>query len=120
MMMQTGLLDWQTRFKQLDMGSGPPHIQRMVDWKRFRPLLEVARDKERKFSAGRKPFHVVLMFKVLRDRVSFIRLCRKPRALPLVHHAIFGSVLGRGRSGWQIHLVVLGTIGQNQGDSEGL
>jgi len=90
-MMQTGLLDWQIRFKQLDKGGDPlPRIQTMVDWKRFRPLLEVVRDKERKSSAGRKPFDVLLMFKVLilqslynlsdeqtefqiRDRLSFMR-----------------------------------------------
>jgi IS5 family transposase len=91
MMMQTGLLDWQIRFKQLDKGGDPlPKIQAMVDWELFRPLLEVARDKERKSSAGRKPFDVVLMFKILilqslynlsdervefqiRDRLSFMR-----------------------------------------------
>ncbi len=90
-MMQTGLLDWQIRFKQLDNGGDPlPRIQTMVDWKLFRPLLEVVRDKERKSNAGRKPFDVVLMFKVLilqslynlsdeqtefqiRDRLSFMR-----------------------------------------------
>jgi len=89
--MQTGLLDWQIRFKQLDKGGDPlPKIQTMVDWKQFRPLLEGVRDKERKSSAGRKPFDVVLMFKVLilqslynlsdeqtefqiRDRLSFMR-----------------------------------------------
>ena len=88
--MQTGLLDWQLRFKQLDNGGDPlPKIQRSVDWNLFRPLLEVVRDKERKSSAGRKPFDVVLMFKVLilqslynlsdeqtefqiRDRLSFM------------------------------------------------
>ncbi len=90
-MMQTGLLDWQIRFKQLDNGGDPlPKIQTMVDWKLFRPLLEVVRDKERKSNAGRKPFDVVLMFKALilqslynlsdeqtefqiRDRLSFMR-----------------------------------------------
>jgi IS5 family transposase len=90
-MMQTGLLDWQIRFKQLDSGGDPlPKIQTVVDWKLFRPLLEVVRDKERKSNAGRKPFDVVLMFKVLilqslynlsdeqtefqiRDRLSFMR-----------------------------------------------
>jgi IS5 family transposase len=90
-MMQTGLLDWQIRFKQLDKGGDPlPKIQTVVDWKLFRPLLEVVRDKERKSDAGRKPFDVVLMFKVLilqslynlsdeqtefqiRDRLSFMR-----------------------------------------------
>ena len=66
MMMQTGLLDWQLRFKQLDNGGDPlPRIQNVVDWELFRPLLEVVRDRERKSSAGRKPFDVVLMFKVL-------------------------------------------------------
>lgn len=51
--MQTGLLDWQIRFKQLDRGGDPlPRIQKVVDWKLFRPLLEVVRDKERKSNAG--------------------------------------------------------------------
>jgi len=46
-MMQTGLLDWQIRFKQLDKGGDPlPRIQTMVDWKLFRPLLGVERAEE--------------------------------------------------------------------------
>jgi IS5 family transposase len=90
-MMQTGLLDWQIRFRQLDAGGDPlPKLKKLVDWERFRLELEVARDKERKSNAGRKPFDVVLMFKVLvlqslynlsdekiefqiRDRISFMR-----------------------------------------------
>src|SRR5512139_2987160 len=89
--MQTGLLDWQIRFKQLDNGGDPlPKIQKIVDWKLFRPLLEVVRDKERKSNGGRKPFDAVLMSKALilqsfynlsdeqaefqiRDRLSFMR-----------------------------------------------
>jgi IS5 family transposase len=90
MMMQTGLLDWQIRFEQLDNGDPLKKLQKVVDWKLFRTLLEPVRDKERKSSAGRKPFDVVLMFKVLilqslynlsdeqtefqiRDRLSFMR-----------------------------------------------
>jgi hypothetical protein len=39
-MMQTGLLDWQIRFEQLDQGGDPlPRIQAWADWRRFRPLL---------------------------------------------------------------------------------
>src|SRR4030067_3042998 len=90
-MMQTGLLDWQIRFRQLDAGGDPlPKLKKLVDWECFRPDLEAVRDKERKSSAGRKPFDVVLMFKVLilqslynlsdeqaefqiRDRLSFMR-----------------------------------------------
>ncbi len=91
-MMQTGLLDWHIRFGQLDAGGDPlPKLKKLVNWERFRPELEAVRDKERKSNAGRKPFDVVLMFKVLvlqspynlsdekiefqiRDRISFMRL----------------------------------------------
>jgi IS5 family transposase len=90
-MMQTGLLDWHIRFRQLDAGGDPlPKLKKLVDWERFRPEMEAVRDKERKSNAGRKPFDVVLMFKVLvlqslynlsdekiefqiRDRISFMR-----------------------------------------------
>lgn len=90
-MMQTGLLDWQIRFDQLDIGGDPlPKLKNLVNWERFRPELEAVRDKERKSNAGRKPFDVILMFKVLvlqslynlsdekmefqiRDRLSFMR-----------------------------------------------
>jgi len=89
--MQTGLLDWQIRFHQLDIGGDPlPKLKNLVDWERFRPELEAVRDRERKSNAGRKPFDVILMFKVLvlqslynlsdekiefqiRDRLSFMR-----------------------------------------------
>jgi len=90
-MMQTGLLDWQICFHQLDIGGDPlPRLKNLVDWERFRPELEAVRDRERKSNAGRKPFDVILMFKVLvlqslynlsdekiefqiRDRLSFMR-----------------------------------------------
>src|SRR5512135_1877863 len=90
-MMQTGLFDWHIRFGQLDAGGDPlPRLKTLVDWERFRPELEAVRDKERKSNAGRKPFDVVLMFKVMviqslynlsddaveyqvRDRLSFMR-----------------------------------------------
>ena len=91
-MMQTGLLDWHIRFRQLDAGGDPlPKLKKLVDWERFRPEMEAVRDKERKSNAGRKPFDVVLMFKVLvlqslynlsdekievqiRDRISIMRI----------------------------------------------
>ncbi len=90
-MMQTGLLDWDIRFRQLDTGGDPlPKLKKLVNWEGFRPELEAVRDKKRKSNAGRKPFDVVLMFKVLvlqslynlsdekiefqiRDRISFMR-----------------------------------------------
>jgi len=90
-MMQTGLFDWQTRFEQLDNGGDPlVKLNEIVNWEQFRKTLETIRDKDRKSNAGRKPFDVILMFKILildslynlsddqlefqiRDRLSFMR-----------------------------------------------
>jgi len=90
-MMQAGLFDWQTRFEQLDNGGDPlVKLNDVVDWELFRENLEAIRDKDRKSNAGRKPFDVILMFKILilqslynlsddqlefqiRDRLSFMR-----------------------------------------------
>jgi IS5 family transposase len=90
-MMQTGLFDWQTRFEQLNHGGDPlVKLNEVVNWDLFRNDLQQIRDKDRKSNAGRKPFDVVLMFKVLilqslynlsddqtefqvRDRLSFMR-----------------------------------------------
>ena len=90
-MMQTGLFDWQQRFEELDKGGDPlVKLNTLVDWETFRPTLEMLRQKERKSNAGRKPFDVVVMFKILilqslynlsddqtefqiRDRLSFMR-----------------------------------------------
>jgi len=90
-MMQTGLFDWQTRFEQLD-NSGDPLVKlnQIVNWEQFRNSLEKIRDKNRKSNAGRRPFDVILMFKIMilqslynlsddqiefqvRDRLSFMR-----------------------------------------------
>lgn len=89
--MQTGLFDWQQRFEELDKGGDPlVKLNTLVDWETFRPTLEMLRQKERKSNAGRRPFDVVVMFKILilqslynlsddqtefqiRDRLSFMR-----------------------------------------------
>ena len=90
-MMQAGLFDWQTRFEQLDNGGDPlVKLNKLVNWQMFRSDLQTVREKERKSNAGRKPFDVILMFKILilqslynlsddqlefqiRDRLSFMR-----------------------------------------------
>lgn len=90
-MMQTGLFDWQTRFEQLAHGGDPlVKLNEVVKWELFCDDLQQIRDKDRKSDAGRKPFDVVLMFKILilqslynlsddqvefqvRDRLSFMR-----------------------------------------------
>jgi IS5 family transposase len=94
--MQTGLFDWQQRFEELDKGGDPlVKLNTLVDWETFRPTLEILRQKQRKSNAGRKPFDVVVMFKILilqslynlsddqtefqiRDRLSFMRFLGLP------------------------------------------
>jgi transposase, IS5 family len=88
---QTSFFDWQKRLEQLDQGGDPlVKLHQFINWELFRAELEPVRDKERKSNAGRKPFDIVLMFKVLilqslynlsddqtefqiRDRLSFMR-----------------------------------------------
>ncbi len=90
-MMHSGLFDWQTRFEQLDNGGDPlVKLNQIVNWEQFRKSLETIREIERKSNAGRKPFDVVVMFKIMilqslynfsddqlefqiRDRLSFMR-----------------------------------------------
>jgi len=90
-MMQAGLFDWQERFEQLDNGGDPlVKLNAMIPWKMFGKQLEKVRDKDRKSTAGRKAFDVVVMFKIMilqslynlsddqaefqiRDRLSFMR-----------------------------------------------
>lgn len=90
-MKQSGLFDWQRRFDQLEKGGDPLiKLNEVINWEIFRPELERLRNKDRKSNAGRKPFDVVLMFKILvlqslynlsddqteyqvRDRLSFMR-----------------------------------------------
>jgi IS5 family transposase len=91
MQMRSGLFDWQIRFDQLDNAGDPlKKLNDVIDWEKFRPILQKVREKERKSQAGRKPYDVVLMFKILvlqslynlsddsveyqvRDRLSFMR-----------------------------------------------
>ena len=42
-----------------------PKLNTHVDWEAFRDDLNKVREKERLSNAGRKPFDVVLMFKIL-------------------------------------------------------
>jgi IS5 family transposase len=89
--MQAGFFDLENRHEQPEKPGDPlPKLSGLVDWEGFRPLLERIRQKERKSAAGRTPFDVVLMFKILflqgfyglgddqteyqiRDRYSFCR-----------------------------------------------
>jgi len=90
--MISGLFDIVFRLEELSKNGDPlVRLKKCVDWELFRADLEIIREKERKSPAGRKPFDVVLMFKILvlqslynlsddvveyqiRDRLSFMRL----------------------------------------------
>ena len=64
--MQFGLFDWEERYQKLNKSGDPlVKLQELIDWEQFRPQLEVIRKKERKSNAGRKPYDVILMFKIL-------------------------------------------------------
>lgn len=89
--MQPGFFDLDNRLQQLEaLGDPLPKLNQIVDWESFRPILLKIRQKPRKNNSGRKPYDVVLMFKVLvlqhlynladdqteyqiRDRYSFSR-----------------------------------------------
>jgi transposase, IS5 family len=88
---QPGLFDLEFRLRELRQGGDPlVRLAAAVDFEIFRPVLELVHEKERKSNAGRPPFDVVRMFKILvlqslynlsddaiefqiRDRISFMR-----------------------------------------------
>ena len=89
-MSQAGFFDFEDRLEQLNACGNPlEQLSAAVDFELFRRTLTAARRKERQSNAGRKPYDVVLMFKILvlqslynlsdhqveyqvRDRISFM------------------------------------------------
>jgi IS5 family transposase len=63
---QIGLFDHENRLKELsEMGDPLEIINRVIRWKKFRPIIDRPFRKERKSNAGRPPYDYVLMFKIL-------------------------------------------------------
>ena len=89
--MINGFFDIEYRLEQLSKCGDPlVKLKEIVPWTSFRDELNKVHDKERKSTAGRKPYDTVLMFKTLilqslynlsdeameyqvRDRLSFMR-----------------------------------------------
>jgi len=89
--MLNGFFDFQDRLDYLtENGDVLPKLKKLIPWEDFRSTLEVIHDKERKSNAGRRPFDVILMFKIsilqslynlsddemeyqIMDRLSFMR-----------------------------------------------
>ena len=89
-MIQPGFFDLDNRHRKLDEKDPLIHLNQLIDWETFRPSLNPIRSKKKKSNAGRKPYDLILMFKVLvlqhlynisddeteymiRDRYSFCR-----------------------------------------------
>lgn len=90
-MSQHGFFDFDERCAQLNTAGNPlVRLEEMIDFQAFGPILKRVRNKARKDESGRKPFDVVLMFKILilrtlynlsddqleyqiRDRISFMQ-----------------------------------------------
>ena len=64
--MLNGLFDIENRLDYLtENGDILPALKELVPWESFLTDLSVIYDHERKSNAGRRPFDVVLMFKIL-------------------------------------------------------
>ena len=64
--MLNGLFDIDNRLDYLtENGDMLPRLKELVPWEKFRRDLEVIYDHDRKSNAGRRPFDVVMMFKIL-------------------------------------------------------
>lgn len=64
--MQMSLFDYSDRLQELDRNKDPlVLLNTLIPWDEFRSKLEIVRSKNRKSKAGRPPFDVVLMFKIL-------------------------------------------------------
>jgi len=64
-MIQPGFFDVENRLQKLNELDPLVSLNQLIDGENFRDTLNIIRKKERKSNAGRKPFDVVLMFKVL-------------------------------------------------------
>ena len=66
--MQPSFFDFEDRWENLRNLNAAKVLVRLssqIDWEVFRAELETIRPKERKSNAGRKPFDVILMFKIM-------------------------------------------------------
>jgi IS5 family transposase len=64
--MFTGFFDLQLRLDKIESNGDPlVALNQLIKWEIFRPDLEPIRDRERKSNAGRKPYDLILMFKIL-------------------------------------------------------
>lgn len=64
-MLQSGFFDLGDRFLKLNSFDPLVALNQRIDWEMFRDTLGIIQKKERKSNAGRKPYDLILMFKLL-------------------------------------------------------
>jgi len=72
-----------------------PKLHSLIDWEIFRPILRTVHEKERLSNAGRKPFDVVLMFKILVLKAMY-NLSDEQTELQIRDRLSFRAFLGLG------------------------
>ena len=64
-MKQASFFEVDDRYKKLNEKDPLVNLNKLIRWEEFRVTLNEIREKERKSTAGRKPYDIVVMFKVL-------------------------------------------------------
>ena len=93
------LFDWHISLDRMsEMGDPLEKIDETINWDIFVKPLEEMRDKERKSNAGRKPYDVILMLKILLLQ-SFYNLSDEQAEYQINDRITFRRFLGLGLSG---------------------
>jgi hypothetical protein len=93
-MKQLGFLDFDIRLHRIDMAGDPlTKLNEVIDWEIFRPIINQAREKERKSNAGAKGFDSVLLFKILILQ-SLYRLSDEALEFQILDRYSFSRFLG--------------------------
>jgi transposase, IS5 family len=93
-MKQLGFLDFDIRLHRIDMAGDPlTKLNEVIDWEIFRPIINQAREKERKSNAGAKGFDSILLFKTLILQ-SLYRLSDEALEFQILDRYSFSRFLG--------------------------
>jgi len=93
-MFQPGFFDFDKRLSKIDKQGDPlAKIDKAVNWEIFRPILEKAREKERKSAAGAKGYDVIVLFKALIIQ-SLYNLSDDATEFQILDRVSFGRFLG--------------------------
>ena len=93
-MNQLGFLDFNIRLHRIDMAGDPlTKINGVIDWEIFRPIIDQAREKEKKSNAGAKGFDSILLFKALILQ-SLYRLSDEALEFQILDRYSFSRFLG--------------------------